>query len=445
MLRAAEPPLFVLVDADDRRRKRLERLAITLGAACRAAPAADRLAPSARVRVAVVIGAADAGTLAGLHRRFPAARLMVAGPDRSQGAAVAALRARADDFVCIDGDDAELAERIAHHLDAAHAPAAEPEPDACGLVGPSPAIAELRRFLRRVARSDATVLISGETGSGKECAALLLHRASARAAGPLVAVNCAAIPDPLLESELFGHARGAFSGAVRDHPGKMALADGGTLFLDEVGELSPAGQAKLLRAVETSEIHPVGARAARRLDIRIIAATNRDLAAETAAGRFREDLYWRLAVARVRVPPLRERLEDLPALAEHLLATSGRPGSRPPRLSAAAAHRLAAHDWPGNARELRNALQVAGIDAEDGAIEPHHLPLPRPSAAVPASPARERDELIEALRRCGENKAAAARALNCSRMTLYRRMSRHGLDAAPTEDVAAARPTCPTV
>ena len=421
MTSPAYRPRLVLVDRDDRRRARLEALGRELGLRCAPLRAVAEAPAGGDPRACLVIsvGPAEAGALAQLRAASPRARLIVAGADRGQAASVQALRAGADDFVSLAGGDADLAARVTYHLAelrGERAGEADLEADAeaerCGLVGASRAIAELRAFLRRVAASEATALIAGETGAGKECAALMLHRCSRRAAGPLVALNCAAIPDELVEGELFGHVRGAFSGAVRDHPGKMRLADGGTLFLDEVGDLSAAAQAKLLRAIETREVHALGARAPSRFDARVIAATNRDLSAEVAAGRFREDLYYRLAVARIRVPPLRERREDVAPLARLLL--SRMPSA--PRLAEAAAAALSAHDWPGNARELRNALEVAAIGREGGEI--------RPAAS-------ERAALEAALRRAGGNKAAAARALNCSRMTLYRRMARHGMGEGP--------------
>jgi DNA-binding NtrC family response regulator len=466
MTRALDRVAFVLIDAEARRRDRLAALAASLGASCLAVARAEEAPSCPALRVAVLIGPATPSGIAALRRRFPAAALIVGEADDSQAPAVAALRAGADDFVSLDRGDGELAERVAHHLAApGAAPDDLPDDEAArtGLVGASPVIAELRRFARRVAQSDATALVTGETGAGKECVALLLHRASRRAGGPLVAVNCAAIPEALLESELFGHARGAFSGAVRDHAGKMALADGGTLFLDEVGELSLAAQAKLLRAVETREVHSVGARAPRAVDIRLVAATNRDLAAETAAGRFREDLYYRLAVARIRMPPLRERAEDIPALARHLLRTVLFPRGGAPRLSEAAAARLCAHPGPATrgscATRWRSPASTATATRSRPAICPcprsgrrtirpalRRPPLregPRPvrrrgRSPAPARAARRRraPPSLDALRRAGDNKAAAARALNCSRMTLYRRMARHGLDQTAQSDPA---------
>ena len=414
-----------LVDPDSGRRRRLAGLARALGLGVEAM-AHPPTGAAPQVRLVICAGAMLAGSTAALRAAFPAARVLCCSPDASQGAAVEAFRAGADDFVCLGAGDNELARRIEHHLGCA---ATGPEDEQhCGLVGESETIRGARRFIARVARTDATVLIGGETGTGKECAALLLHRQSGRAGGPLVALNCAAIPSDLFESELFGFERGAFSGAVSDYPGKLKLADGGTLLLDEVGELDAAGQAKVLRAIETREAYRIGGRRPVHFDARIVAATNRDLAREVAAGRFREDLYYRLAVAVFRMPPLRDRGGDLGPLAAHLLANVIRADLV---LSDEAAERLSTHDWPGNARELRNVLEVAAITAEGGRIRAADLP---PAFANPARPARpEREVLLEVLARHGGNKAAAARELECSRMTLYRRMARHGIDpdAAP--------------
>lgn len=303
-----------------------------------------------------------------------------------------------------------------------------------GLIGDSQKLRALRAFIQRLAPSAATVLITGETGTGKDRAALLLHRLSRRAQGPLVALNCAAIPETLLEGELFGYERGAFSGAHTAYPGKLALANGGTLFLDEIGELSLMGQAKVLRAIETREAYRLGARVPTRFDVRIIAATNRNLAEERDAGRFREDLYYRLAVAELRMPPLRDRPEDVAPIASHLLhELTEAAGTAVTTLDPAALLLLEAHRWPGNVRELRNVLEVALVSAEDGLIRPRDLP-PSITAGRSAPPSQtdERSRLVEALTRSKGNKSLAAQVLNCSRMTLYRRLARHGLHEAVT-------------
>ncbi|MFN3592459.1 MAG: sigma-54 interaction domain-containing protein [Thermaurantiacus sp.] len=267
------------------------------------------------------------------------------------------------------------------------------DPAAELLVGQSPAMTTLRDIVRRVASADATVLVSGPTGAGKENVARALHLLSPRATCPFVAVNCGAIPADLAESELFGAEAGAFTGATRARPGAFEQAHGGTLFLDELGELSPALQVKLLRVLETREVNRLGGGAPRRLDVRVVAATNRDLEAEVEAGRFRADLYWRLAVVCLDVPPLVGRPEDVSALLAHL---AGRAGGRL-ALTECGAAALAAHDWPGNVRELRNfaervlALGEAQVDAAVVArfLGRRHQQRaePLPAAAAPLWPA----------------------------------------------------------
>jgi DNA-binding NtrC family response regulator len=303
-------------------------------------------------------------------------------------------------------------------------------------VGDSEAARQVRRMISRVSRTSVTTLIHGETGTGKEIVALLLHRNSPRSDGPLVAVNCAAIPDAMLEGELFGYEKGAFTGAVRSYPGKFGLADGGTLFLDEIGELSLGAQAKILRAIESREIFRLGSVRPRRCRVRIVAATNRDLGAEVTAGRFRADLYYRLAVVRLTIPPLTERRSDIAALAEQLLrdvaAELGCPG---PSIDADALAELERRSWPGNVRELRNTLEHALVIARDPRrVRLSDLPRALDRAAPPAGPGPARaeldgDALLSAIRACG-GKAGAARRLNVSRTTLYRRLQRLGLDPA---------------
>jgi transcriptional regulator with PAS, ATPase and Fis domain len=386
----------------------------------------------------VCVADPDPALIAALRGAFDRARVVIASADPSQQAAVRAFRAGADDFLHLGGGDGELAMLLA-----AQQPGAAPSvPDdiAGELVGDSAAIVALRAFVRKLSGTDATVLISGETGTGKERTALLVHRLSRRASGPLVALNCAAIPEALLEGELFGYERGAFSGAVAAYPGKLKLADGGTLLLDEIGELSPAGQAKVLRALETREVYRLGARTPTRFDVRIIAATNRDLDAEMRAGRFRADLFYRIAVARLHLPPLRERRGDIGPIVRCLLAEMGEALRRAgPRIDDAAIEALGRHDWPGNVRELRNALEIALVQGDGMRIRKADLPealghaLSTPHRAVdPPGPwSDERARLRAALAHAGGNKTLAAHALNCSRMTLYRRLVRCGLAADP--------------
>jgi transcriptional regulator with GAF, ATPase, and Fis domain len=237
------------------------------------------------------------------------------------------------------------------------------------LIGDSPALRKVLQQIELVAPTDATVLITGESGSGKELVARAIHDRSPRRDRPMVNVNCGAIPEALFESEFFGPVRGAFTGAMRDKPGRFELADGGTLFLDEIGEVPLPMQAKLLRVLQEQEVERVGATQPRKVNVRIIAATNRDLRAEVEAGRFRQDLFYRLSVFPIENPPLRERREDIPRLAEHFVRTAAqRLHRRPPKFTVAAARQLAAHDWPGNVRELQNTVERAVILAQSGPL-----------------------------------------------------------------------------
>ena len=268
------------------------------------------------------------------------------------------------------------------------------------LIGSGPALAQLRLDIESAARSESKVLIAGETGVGKEIVARMIHAGSARRRHPFLAVNCAGLPDDLLESELFGHVRGSFTGAYRDKPGLATLADRGTLFLDELGEMSPRMQGVLLRFLETGEIHPVGSdRMELQVDVRVIAATNRDLLARIAGGHFREDLYYRLNVIKVTIPPLRERGHDILELFHYYFANYCQAqGYEVPEISAAATNVLLGYRWPGNVRELKNIAERLALRQIDGAVLPQHLPaemhdqktltarsilLPQPSTQAP--------------------------------------------------------------
>src|SRR4051812_30270026 len=248
------------------------------------------------------------------------------------------------------------------------------------LVGQGPALGAVARQIELVAPTDAAVLVLGESGTGKELVAREVHRRSRRAARPLVKVNCAAVPRELYESEFFGHARGAFTGALRDRAGRFELADGGTLFLDEVGEIPLELQAKLLRVLQEGELERVGEERTRKVDVRLITATNRDLRAEAAAGHFRQDLFYRLSVFPVELPPLRKRVEDVPLLADHFLALAARKFGRPkPRLTLADVQRLQGYHWPGNVRELQHVIERAVVTAAGGRLA---LELPAGQPAV---------------------------------------------------------------
>ncbi|BDG05595.1 sigma-54 interaction domain-containing protein [Anaeromyxobacter oryzae] len=317
------------------------------------------------------------------------------------------------------------------------------------LVARSLAMRRLLDAADRVAPRDITILVHGETGSGKELVAARVHARSQRASAPLVVFNCAAIPAELAESELFGHARGAFTGATDARRGFFAQADGGTLVLDEVGELPAPLQAKLLRVLQSGEIQPVGAGRIERIDVRVVACTNRDLAAEVRAGRFREDLYYRLAVIELRVPPLRERREDIPALVADLASRyAKRFGAGEVSLSPEVVEALREAEWPGNVRELENAvarmvalgggpeigLDALGRGAPALGREPAVPPLRQPRVSLREQvEALERSVIARTLAAAGGNRTRAARRLGVSRGTLAERVKRYGLEAATTD------------
>jgi DNA-binding NtrC family response regulator len=290
-------------------------------------------------------------------------------------------------------------------------------------------------FVERAARVDVTVLLTGESGTGKEVLARALHARSPRGRGPIVSTNCAAIPRELCESELFGHERGAFTGALAAHAGRFERAHGGTLFLDEIGELPLEGQAKLLRVLEERKITRVGGTREIAVDVRIVAATNRDLHALVREGRFRADLLYRLAVAEVHIAPLRSRRDDIEPLARHFLALSDAAKKRGPLgFSAAAMERLRAHDWPGNVRELRNVVERASIFSQNPVIGPEALELGVAARGTPtpgdaAAPMEEviQAQIERALRETGGNKKKAAEKLQISRSSLYNYMDRFKL------------------
>jgi DNA-binding NtrC family response regulator len=315
------------------------------------------------------------------------------------------------------------------------------------ILGSSKAAQELRAAVARVGPTEATALLFGENGVGKELVARALHEAGPRRRRPLVTVNCAAVPETLFESELFGHQRGAFTGATESRRGKFQQAHGGTLFLDEVGEIPLAMQPKLLRALESGETARVGGGESERVDVRVIAASNRDLAAEVRGGRFREDLFFRLNVVPLRVPTLRERAEDIPELARHFLAAACRRNRvRPKRLDEGALDALRRHSWPGNIRELRNTMERVAILVPGDRVGAEDLAFlaaaPRPaSGAPPAGPFDlvrelervERELVLAVLERCRWRMAKAAAELNLERSHLYKKLKALGIER-PTED-----------
>lgn len=306
------------------------------------------------------------------------------------------------------------------------------KPADCRVVGESAVWREVLARATRVAATNATVLLHGESGTGKEVVARFIHTTSPRRDGPFVAINCAAIPEQLVESELFGYERGAFTGAHLSKAGQVELASSGVLFLDEVSEMAPAAQAKLLRFLEQREFQRLGATRQMKSNARVIAATNRDLRAAVEKGTFRPDLYYRLRVFDIRLPPLRERRSDVRVFADVFLEDLGRSIGRPFSLTGDAADLLARYSWPGNVRELRNTLERAAILCDDALIGPQHLSLDSGAVATPSASnlyAVERSTIEHVMRETQWNKTKAAGRLGISRAQLCFRLRRHGLQA----------------
>jgi len=313
--------------------------------------------------------------------------------------------------------------------------------DAVRPIGKSKSFVESLKLAETVGPTDSTVLISGESGTGKEVLARYLHELSGRSEGPFVSINCGALPENLLESELFGHVRGSFTGAVRDKQGLFVAAKGGTFFLDEVGEMSPATQVKLLRVLQEREVIPVGATEAVPVDVRIVAATNRDLDEEIRRGGFRSDLFYRLNVITLHLPPLRERADDVPLLAAHFLQRFAASRGRQVRLAPETLEAMQGYDWPGNVRELENALERAAVMTPGEEIGPGALPAriteraPQPlvQASLPPNPTLEiieRAYIHWVLQAEGGNKTRAAEVLGIDPSTLYRKLLRYGMETA---------------
>ncbi len=307
------------------------------------------------------------------------------------------------------------------------------------LVGKSPAMQEVYRRLKLAADSDVAVVITGESGTGKELAARAVHLQSARRDKPFVAINCSAIPEPLLESELFGHVKGAFTGATFDKVGVFEAADGGTLFLDEIGDVSPTIQLKLLRVLQESEIRRVGESRTRNVDFRLITATNQDLKKLVAQGKIREDFFYRINVFEIRMPPLRERREDIPLLVEHFIDELSRAKGRPiDGITRDALQLLMEYDWPGNVRQLRNVIERASVLASADRLtyldmppeirNPHAARFPNAHVDLSPEEQEERERIIAALRQTNGNRTKAAELLGISRVTLWKKMGRYAIN-----------------
>jgi DNA-binding NtrC family response regulator len=391
--------------------------------------------------------------LSELRRRAPDTPIVILTADNSVNSVVSAMQMGAYDYLSKPIDRTKLTTTLGNAIDkrqmSRRLARLESTEQRWGLVGSSPSMRTLFSQMDRVANADVTVAVHGESGSGKELVARALHGASDRSAGPFVALNCAAIPETLQESELFGHEKGAFTGATQRRIGRFEQANGGTLFLDEVAELSPALQAKLLRSLQERTFTRVGGTTEVRADFRLITATHKDLAEEVASGRFREDLYYRVAVFELRLPPLRERADDIPVLARHFLKLLEPDGSL--RFSAEVMQRFSAYSWPGNVRELQNAVQHAAVIADEviglrdlpprilsdrsraptsaaleQIAEPMTFPAPTSLPAVPLAEL-ERMAIEQSIERNGGNVSAAIRELGIGRTTLYRKLKEYGL------------------
>ena len=398
------------------------------------------------VRMPLVNGIELCHRIVGNHPTLPVI-LMTAY--RDVGAAVAAIRAGASDFITKPFSQTELADAVLRALrwrgsspGTLRIDSASQNQDDFGLVGRSAAILSVREQIRRLGPAECNVLITGESGTGKELAARALHASSERASGPFVPLNCAGIPEHLLESELFGHVKGAFTSAIRDRIGRFELAEGGTILLDEIDSLPLFLQVKLLRVLQQKTFEMVGDTKTKRANVRIIAATNRELKAETDKGNFREDLYYRLNVITIDVPPLRDRRADIPTLVTHFIGTFSEKTKRRIRgISKDAMQVFTDYDWPGNVRELENTLERIVILAAGEVIETSDIPdhLHKKEHDFPASglaraislkehlKAPERQIILKALEESGWNRKKASEILDINRTTLYNKMKEHQL------------------
>ncbi len=376
-----------------------------------------------------------------LRARFPELPIIVMTAFGSIDTAVQAIGSGAIDYVSKPMDVEELRATVRRALDReSEEPALLPasSEELGGVIGRSPAMVEVYKTVARVAPGRSTVLVLGESGTGKELIARAIHQHGPRRKQPFVAVDCGALTETLLESELFGHVRGALTGAVGEKTGLFAEANRGTIFLDEIGDISPALQAKLLRVLQEHQVRPVGGTEWRSVDVRVIAATNRDLAALVADGRFREDLYYRLKVVTIQLPPLRERREDLPLLVEYLVRRAARDCSKPVTgVTEGALMLLSGYAWPGNVRELAHVIERGVALAQQDLLTVEDLPveLRRPAGVASAAPGPDRPTLNELKRRYvqsvleenGGNVSRAAAVLGVDRRSLYRMLQRYGL------------------
>jgi two-component system response regulator AtoC len=444
-------PRLLLVDDDETFRRvmagELDRLGLEVaeaGSGAEAVEAAARLEPAVILLDLQLPDVDGLELLPAIREKSPGSEVIMLTGHGSFDTAIQAIRAGAFDYVGKPCPLDELEVRIQRALERRalqrHASLLEraltPPDPARAFLGASPAFREALRLIERVAASDSTVLICGETGTGKEMAARLLHARSPRSGRPFVIVDCGALQEELLQSELFGHERGAFTGADRAKPGLFEVANGGTLFLDEIGEVSQATQVKLLRVLDTSTFRHVGGTSEIRVDVRVV-ATNRDLALLVRQRLFREDLYYRLSTISVRLPPLRERGGDVELLAGHFVTRMNERYGFSRRLGAETLELLRRHDWPGNVRELLHVIESAAVVAEGPDLRPAHLPDALRKGPTPPDTGAgdrlltlqelERSQIERALLATRGHRGNAARALGISERSLYRKLAEYGL------------------
>lgn len=354
--------------------------------------------------------------------------IMIAG-ETTEKQMTAALDIGLNDFIGIPVPSEHIMDRLKKSLNG-HVPEAEQPSNAQVIIGQSPAMKRIREDLKKIAVTDSNVLITGETGTGKDLAAEYIHMISKRKEKPLICVNCTAFPETLLESELFGYEKGAFTSAVTPRAGKFEHASGSTLFLDEIGDMGPGAQAKILRAIEKKEIWRIGGERPFRSDFRLITATNRDIEGLIEQGVFRDDLYYRLNIARVHIPPLRERKEDIEPLAQYARQEFNRKfGLSVHAISREVMDMFRIFDWPGNVRQLKNVIEASFINHPQSVLEARHLPdlFRNHFRKLGPLPQNEAFRIRQALVENGNNKTEAAKQLKISRMTLYRKMARYNL------------------
>jgi DNA-binding NtrC family response regulator len=434
-------PAILIMEADATLRPRLQALAGLNDCTVRVtsdAPSLLRALHHSRVEL-VILGSSPAGPAAGLELArqirlgYSTLAIILLAHPSSEALAIAALKAGVNDYFPSPFDLNALQESIAHWLppylarrqDTSGARVTDGGPHAPMMIGDSPAMRAMRAYLATVAATESTVLITGETGTGKELVAQHLHRASPRRTQPLVCINCAAIPESLFESELFGYERGAFTGAQTPKAGQLQLANGGTVFLDEIGDMSRPAQSKILRVLESQEVMRLGGTRPLPLDVRVIAATNRDLQHLVQQEAFRADLYFRLHVAHIHLPPLRERPDDIPALLTHYVRErTGQTGHVIEGFTDEAMAALCRYAWPGNVRELKHLVEATLLTAPAAWITVADLPEAL-RHGQPEEPQDERERVLWALRTTNWHRSTAAQKLHCSRMTLYRKMVKY--------------------